>query len=187
MRRSTIMFAGVALLALAVAGAWLHYQTTRYDEIILQAAVRNGVDFYLVKAIVSEESWFRPNIRGSAGEIGLMQVTRAAAADFAAKKGLPPFYDERLLEPELNLEIGCWYLRQSLERYKNSPAPQLFALLRYNAGAARADNWLQSATSKPVPAGIIRERFYLSLVDLPKTREYVQSVLQRSRSHNFWF
>jgi len=59
--------------------------------------------------------------------------------------------------------------------------------LRYNAGAVRADNWLQSATSKPVPAGIIRERFYLSLVDLPKTREYVQSVLQRSRSHNFWF
>jgi soluble lytic murein transglycosylase len=154
---------------------------------ISQAAARQNVNFYLVKALVFEESWFRPDIRGSSGELGLMQISKAAAADFAARRGFPPFYEARLLEPELNLEIGCWYLRQSLDRYKDSPSPEVFALLRYNAGGVRADAWLKAALSKPVPPGMSPERYDLSLVDLAQTREYVRRILNRSRSRNFWF
>jgi len=180
--------AAVVLLAvLAAVVGWLYWHTTRYDFVISQAAARQNVDFYLIKALVFEEGWFRPDIRGSSGEIGLMQISKAAAADFAAKRGLPAFYEDRLFEPELNVEIGCWYLKQSLERYKDSPAPQVFSLLRYNAGAVRADAWLKAAIAKPVPAGMSPERYYLSLVDLPKTREYVRRILNRSRNHNFWF
>lgn len=184
--RGTIPAVGLILLTVGGAFAWLCHHTTRFDFIISQGAARNAVDFYLVKSLIFEESWFRPNIRGSAGELGLMQISMAAASDFAARKGFPPFYEARLLEPELNVEIGCWYLRQSLDRYKNSPEPALFALLRYNAGEVRADNWMRIALSKPVPAGIAPERYYLSLVDFPKTRDYVRRILQRSRSHNFW-
>jgi soluble lytic murein transglycosylase len=154
---------------------------------ISQAAARQNVDFYLVKALVFEESWFRPDIRGSSGELGLMQISRAAAADFASRKGFPPFYEARLLEPDLNLEIGCWYLRQSLDRYRDSPSPEVFALLRYNAGAIRADAWLKTALSKPAPAGMSAERYELSMVDLPQTREYVRRILNRARSRNYWF
>ena len=114
------------------------------------------MDFYLVKALVYEESWFRADIRGAAGELGLMQVTMGAAADFSSYNGFPPVSEARLLEPRLNVEIGCWYLKQSLERYKNSPAPTLFALLRYNAGETRADQWLRLARANPVPAGMVR-------------------------------
>lgn len=178
---------GLVLLILAAAAGWLQFHTTRYDHIIDQAAARNDVSFYLAKALVFQESWFRPDIRGGSGELGLMQVSMAAASDFCTRKGFLPLYEARLLEPELNLEIGCWYLRQSLERYKNTPAPELFALLRYNAGQARSDAWVKQALSNPVPPGISPERYYLSLVDIPKTREYVRSILHRSRTHQFWF
>ncbi len=184
-RRLTVF--GLVLVAFAVVIGWLHHHVTRFDHIISQAAARNDVDFYLVKALIFEESWFRPDIVGPAGEIGLMQITRAAAADFSAKKGLPPFYEARLFEPELNVEIGCWYLHQSLEHYKRSPAPTAFALLRYNAGEARADQWLRLALANPRPAGISAERYCLSLVDFPKTRDYVGRILQRAESRNFWF
>jgi len=177
-----------ALLFVAVAGiGWLKHHTSQYDYIISQAAARNGVDFFLAKSLIYEESWFRSEIRGPSGEIGLMQITRAAAADFAAQKGFPPFQDDRLFEPELNIEIGCWYLEKSLDHYKNSPQPVLYALLRYNAGEARANNWLRHASGTPSPAGTSKETYYLSLVDFPKTRAYVRRILQRSRSHNFWF
>jgi soluble lytic murein transglycosylase len=116
-----------------------------------------------------------------------MQITAAAAADFSARKGFPQFYEARLFEPELNVEIGCWYLRQSLDRYKHSPEPMVFALLRYNAGEVRADQWLRLVLAKPAPAGMSEERYCLSLVDYPKTRDYVRRILQRARSHNFWF
>jgi soluble lytic murein transglycosylase len=111
----------------------------------------------------------------------------AAANDFTAKKRFPALYLERLAEPELNVEIGCWYLRQSLDRYKHTPTPVLFALLRYNAGEMRADSWLHAALSNPVPPGLSAERYYLSVVDFPKTRAYAGRILERSRSHNFWF
>ena len=182
-----LLVVSIFTAVLASVAGWLGYRATRYDDMISLAAARNNVDFYLVKALIFEESWFTPDIRGSSGELGLMQITKAAAADFSTRRGFMPFYEERLLEPELNVEIGCWYLRQSLDRYRDSPAPEVFALLRYNAGAARADEWLRSAASKPVPAGISAERYYLSLVDLPKTREYVRRILRRERDHNFWY
>ena len=186
MRRATIL-SGIALpIAIAAFGWWIHH-TTRYDYIISQAAARNGVDFYLVKALIYEESWFRPDIHGAAGESGLMQITRAAATDFASQKGFPPFYEARLIEPDLNVEIGCWYLKRSIERYRNSPHPILFALLRYNAGESRADAWLKLALTTPPSAGLLREDRYLSVVDFPKTRAYARRILQRFRTRNFMY
>ncbi len=186
MRRAVVII-GSVLLAIAGAAGWFHYRTVRYDEIISKAAARNEVNFYLIKALVFQESWFRPDIRGQMGELGLMQISMAAASDFCARKGFPPLYEDRLFEPELNVEIGCWYLRQSIDRYKNTPEPVLFGLLRYNAGQARADGWVKEALAKPVPPGMSTERYYLSVVDIPRTREYVRSILRRSRDHQYYF
>jgi soluble lytic murein transglycosylase len=185
--RRTFMILGICLLAAAVVLSWLHQRTTRFDFIISQAADRNRVDFYLAKALIYEESWFRPASRGPAGELGLMQITRAAAADFAAKTGFPEDSAEQLIEPGLNVEIGCWYLKNSLEHYQDSPHPVLFALLRYNAGESRANGWLRLGLASPPTPGISAEQHYLSLVDYPKTRAYVTRILKRYRSHNFLF
>ncbi|HTY64054.1 MAG TPA: transglycosylase SLT domain-containing protein [Acidobacteriota bacterium] len=185
--RRTIMISGICLLAAAVVLSWLHLRTMRFDFLISQAAARHGIDFYLAKSLIYEESWFRPESRGPAGELGLMQITRAAAADFAAKTGFPEHRAEQLIEPGLNVEIGCWYLRNSLEHYKDSPHPVLFALLRYNAGESRANNWLRLALASPPPPGVSPEQHYLSLVDYKKTRAYVTRILKRYRSRNFLF
>src|SRR5262245_60690311 len=96
----------LVLAVLLVALVWLHSRTTAYDDRIAQAAARNRLDFDLIKALIYEESWFRPDIRGGAGELGLMQVSMAAARDFAAGTGFPPPTEERVLEAALNIEIG---------------------------------------------------------------------------------
>jgi soluble lytic murein transglycosylase len=184
--RALIIAVCVALVLIASVLGAIYYHTTNYDFIISQAAARNNLDFFFVKALIFEESWFRPDIRGSAGEFGLMQITKAAAADFASQKGYPQFEERRLLEPELNVEIGCWYLQRSFDLYKSSPNPRLFALLRYNAGESRADHWLKHALSSTPPTGVSQEEFYLSLVDFPKTRAYANRILQRARTHNYW-
>ena len=173
--------------ALAVPFGCLVWHASRFDEIAQMAAARNRVDFYLAKSLIYEESWFRPNIRGAGGELGLMQIMKPAAADFAARKGLAPFSEAMLLEPRVNIEIGCWYLGQSLDRYQDSPAPLVYALLRYNAGETRADAWLKLALSRAATSGPLTEQFCLSLVDFPKTRAYAQRILRRMRSRNFIF
>jgi peptidoglycan lytic transglycosylase len=186
MHRGIMLGLAFLLLAAGFIG-WIYYRSAAYDHWIAQSAAENEIDFYLIKALIYEESWFRPDIRGSAGELGLMQVSMAAARDFSEKKKLPPLQEAQVLDPRLNVEIGSWYLKRSLERYKNSPAPAVFALLRYNAGEARASGWLQAARMKPVPPGMQAEEFYLSFVDLPRTRNYVRRILHRAQSRNFWF
>jgi len=177
----------LALVGGAMLAAWLHRRTTAYDHVIGQAAARHRLDIGLVKSLIYEESWFRPRIRGSAGELGLMQVSMAAAADFADRKGFPAPTESRLLEPELNIEIGTWYLRQSLDRYRDSPAPLVFALLRYNAGETRADQWLKQARSRAASPGMSVEDHCLSVVDFPKTRAYARRIVQRYRTGRIWF
>jgi len=186
MRRMVIII-GILLVVSAVSLAWLYHHTSRHDYIISQAAARNGLDFHLVKALIYEESWFRSEIHGSAGELGLMQLTAAAASDFTSYTGFPPINENQRIEPALNVEIGCWYLNRSVERYKNSPHPILFALLRYNAGEKRADNWLKLALSAPPREGISEEELYLSVVDFPKTRAYARRILTRAKTRNYWF
>ena len=111
----------------------------------------------------------------------------AAASDFTTYKGFPALDEDQRMEPALNVEIGCWYLKKSIERYKNSPNPILFALLRYNAGEKRADNWLKLALAAPPREGTSIEDRYLSVVDFPKTRAYVRRILKRAKTHNYWF
>lgn len=186
MRRKLIV-AGIVVILVVLPWGWLNHHTSRYDYIISQAAARNGLDFHLVKAIIFEESWFRSDIRGPAGEIGLMQITKAAATDFSVYRGFPVPSEERLKEPELNVEIGCWYLRRSLDRYRKTPQPVLYALLRYNAGESRSDNWLRLASKSPRPAGVTVEYHHLSFVSFPTTRAYAQRILHRSQTHNYWY
>jgi len=185
--RNVLIAAGGMVLTLAGGAAWLHMHTSRFDDIAAQAAARYSVDFHIVKALIFEESWFRPDIRGNAGEFGLMQISVAAARDFTDKSGFMPIYEPRLLEPRLNIEIGCWYLRQALDRFRDTPDPMLFALLRYNAGETRAGKWVRQALAQPVPDGTSPEEYYLSFVDFPTTREYARRILSRSRSRRFWF
>ncbi len=185
--RRILIAAWICILAAVVASSWLYRRSTRFDFIIGQAAARHGVDFHLVKALIYEESWFRPGIRGAAGEVGLMQITRAAAADYTKRTGFPGYRPEQLLDPALNVEIGCWYLKDSLTRYRNSPHPELFALLRYNAGETPTRNWLRLTLESPPPAGAEPETHFLSLVDYPKTRTYAGRILKRWRQRRYWF
>ena len=55
----------------------------RYDSLIEQAARRYQVSPSLIKAVIWRESRFQPDMRGNAGERGLMQITESAAKDWS--------------------------------------------------------------------------------------------------------
>lgn len=114
----------------------------KYEKIIETSAAKHGVDPMLVKAIIFTESSFCPQKVGKDGEIGLMQIRHAAAADWAESKGVKQPTPEEMYQPELNIEIGTWYITRALRRWYKNPDFLRMALAEYNAGRSRLLEWM---------------------------------------------
>ena len=114
-------------------------RSSRYDKLIVTAGRRNGVYPPLLKAVIWKESRFDASARGSKGEIGLMQVMpQSAVKDWETTFHRHVPSDGALMDPELNIEIGSWFLGRALNRWKDYNEAETLALCEYNAGIQRA-------------------------------------------------
>ena len=159
---------------------WIH----RYDDLIRRQAGIYRLDSDLVWSIIYEETYFRKWKRGAAGEIGLMQVTPLVAREWAKETGMRELakqvnddLDAVLLDPERNIQIGCWYLEKMGEQYRGYPAENAMTLAAYNAGASRVEEW----TKTDDPANLSEQEF-IERISIPSTKAYVSSILERYRN-----
>jgi soluble lytic murein transglycosylase len=167
----TLVLAATVVLALGAAGAWLvqeepaFYLRARYPlayEHIIRGHARNyDLDPALLAAVIYTESRFDPSARSSAGAVGLMQLLPDTAKGIALRTGGDRFVVADLLDPEINVRYGSWYLDHLRNRYGDLR----LALAAYHAGQGNVDEWLRSG-------GGIR---------FPETRAYVESVTSVSR------
>lgn len=147
----------------------------RYDALITRIGTKQGVDPMLIKAVIWRESTFHPDKVGRNGERGLMQVTEAAASDWARSTKNESFVPTDLFLPEVNIECGTWYLKKALVRYAGKDDPMTFALAEYNAGKRRVDKWLVDTNMGPhSTSGDLRDA-----ISIPSTRDYVEKILAR--------
>jgi soluble lytic murein transglycosylase len=157
----------VALVGVAGVVAWVvtaepdWYQRARYPlryETIVRAHARNyELSPTLLAAVIYAESKFDADARSDAGAVGLMQLLPETARGIAVRTGGDKFVDSDLLDPEINVRYGSWYLRHLLDRYHDVRT----ALAAYHAGQGNVDAWLRDG-------GGIR---------VPETRHYVEKVL----------
>ena len=105
-----------------------------YSSYITQYSKENELDPYLVIAMIRQESNFVADARSPyAG--GLMQLTEITAKEYAGKMGLT---DYDYMDPETNIQIGCFVMSSLIEKYENVDT----ALAAYNAGVGNVDKWL---------------------------------------------
>ena len=151
----------------------LLYKKTNYDTIIQETAQRYCVDPALIKAVIWQESEFKPNARGSKGEIGLMQIRaeQGAAADWAAAHNTIIPSKGLLFRPELNIEIGTWYLAQALRNWEGYKHQYELALSEYNAGRTGMKPWVPDTFDGDVVENIT----------IDSTKEYVKSIMKQYR------
>lgn len=177
------------LILLIIAGAisvyffnqyWIH----RYDALIARQASVYRLDPDLVWSMIYEETYFRPWKTGAAGEIGLMQVTPAVGREWAAETGMRELEKQMardpasvLLDPERNIQIGCWYLEKLYEMYRDAPGAEARMVAGYNAGPSRVTDWSKT-DGKAAP---LTEDQFIARIDIPSTRAYVTSILERYR------
>ena len=100
----------------------LHVPTT--DDLIAEAAKRNGLPVEFVKSVIAAESAFQPDAVSPKGAVGLMQLMPATAREYGADAH----------DPRQNVEAGTQYLRDLLLKYQHDDQQVARALAAYNAG-----------------------------------------------------
>ena len=103
------------------------YERNRFSALIERYARENGVPAELGHAVIEIESQFRPNVRGRAGEIGLMQIKPATARMLGFRGSARALYD-----PETNIKYGMRYLGKA--RRLGAEKGVCGTILKYNAG-----------------------------------------------------
>ena len=128
----------------------------RYSEYVRVHAREDGVDPALLAAVIYQESKFDAGAKSHSGAIGLMQLTPTTAHGIAARTGGSKFRTGDLLDPEINIRYGAWYLGELVHKYGS----ERLALAAYNAGQGNVDRWLKSRQG----------------IRFPETRAYVDRV-----------
>lgn len=163
----------IAVIVVCAAGISLFRRIHHYDDLIVRASARYGVDRRLISALIWQESRFDARRVGSKREIGLMQVTEAAGREWAKAEDVSPFRREDLFDACTNVFAGTWYLARAIRRWSDRPDPLPFALAEYNAGRSNAQRWAAAAG----PNG----RGFVEAITYPTTRRYVRNILKRYR------
>lgn len=127
------------------------------------------LDEAYVYGLIRQESRFIPDIKSSAGAMGLMQLMPATAKWVASKLGIPKFQTSMATEINTNLQLGTYYLRHVLDQFDQQP---LLAAAAYNAGPGRARRWRDTKS--------LEGAIYAETIPFNETREYVQVVLNNS-------
>ena len=136
-----------------------------YSDLIGKYSAVNALDPYLVAALMAQESTFVPDIRSSAGAVGLMQLMPMTARRYARAFKLP--YSASLLrDPEANVRIGTAYLADKIKEFGGLH----LALASYNAGESPVRQWM---AERP---GLPREEF-IDDIPYPETQNYIKRIL----------
>jgi len=156
---------------------FFHARYNRYDDMIVAAAARYGVSPSLIKAVIWRESRFQPEMLGTHGERGLMQITEGAAEDWARAEKIETFVPTDLLDPKTNIEAGAFYLSNALRHWSGKDDPVPFALAEYNAGRMRVKRWERDSG---LGGGFGAEELRTTM-DFPATKAYIRSIVERDR------
>jgi soluble lytic murein transglycosylase len=171
------LFITLVVLVIAAAAVYLYVKSLQpqesiYDPFIVDIARHEGVDPFLIRAVIWRESRFDPLTHGSADEHGLMQIRPDVGEAWAKANKVEDYTDDQLYDPETNIRVGTWYLNKSLKRYSQTDDPATFALAEYNAGHSNAEKWID-------PLAPLSHTAFLDRITYPGTRKYVEVILAK--------
>lgn len=161
-----IPLSALTLLFYAGASVFNSRFPLKYFDIIERYAQVHGVDPVLVSSIINVESRFNRYAVSPVGASGLMQIMEPTAVWAAEKMGIENFvYSEMIFDPEININIGTWYINRLINQYGELPV----ALAAYNAGSGNVTSWLNDPE-------LSEDGVTLSYIPFGETRRYVKRV-----------
>jgi soluble lytic murein transglycosylase len=167
MKRSKIPFLSLQVKDVPMA-YWELLLPRPYWTTLENDARANGLDPYLVAALIRQESEFNPGAVSRANAYGLMQLLPSVGKELSKKDGQRHFKTNDLLDPTINLQLGTQDLRKSIDRYGGQVD---YALAAYNAGDTPVHLWMSANNYKDIAE-------WVESIPYTETREYVQAIVR---------
>jgi soluble lytic murein transglycosylase len=138
-----------------------------FKEYIDKYSAQFNVDPLFVLAVIREESRFQPDAGSYAGALGLMQIIPKTGKGIASQLGIPKFSNQMLLDPEMSIRMGSYYLSKQLESFNQN---KYYACGAYNGGPGSMSKWISSWGDKDIDE-------FIEYVSYDETRNYIKKVM----------
>jgi peptidoglycan lytic transglycosylase len=110
-----------------------------YSDTLTKYASKRELDVNFMAALIRQESEFDTRAVSRAKAYGLTQVLPSTGRSLARTLGISGFRTSSLYKPDINVNMGTYYLRKMIDDLEGS---SVAALAAYNAGRSRAKRWL---------------------------------------------
>ena len=161
----------------ASVAAWRKAYPLAYPKLVARYSPQAGVPPYLLYGVMTVESTFHPHAVSVSNAYGLLQVIPRTGRRVAAELGLFGFSPELLLQPEVAIYMGSYYLGRVLARFAGQ---EPLAAAAYNAGPHRVAGWLRSNADRPMDV-------FIEEIPFRQARRYTRKVIMHTaRYRRVW-
>ncbi len=166
MRRKKYGIIGLVVVAYFILRLPFLLYPRPYHELVETYAKHYEIDTAVVYSVMKVESKHNTQAISRSGAKGLMQIMDQTGAWGAQEIGIVAYENNMLFKPEVNIQIGCWYIAKLLRQYEGDLE---VALAAYNAGSGHVAKW----RSNPAYS---QDGKHLHTIPFKETRLYVQKV-----------
>lgn len=138
-----------------------------YTDLLQKHTTKYDIDPLFVAAMIREESSYNADIVSYAGAIGLMQIMPATGRELAGRLKIPRFSKKMLYNPDINIQMGSWYMKSLMNQFDNNHALVAGA---YNGGPGRMRRWIKA---KQIPD--LDE--FIEDIGIDQTRRHIKKVI----------
>ena len=139
-----------------------------FEERVRFFSRKYSLDEFLVYSVIREESHFDREAVSVSDARGLMQLLPSTALETAPKAGLSNFQTSQLFSPDINLDLGCYYLSWLLEIFEGNFA---VSLAGYNGGPTSAKTWYEKNGALDVDE-------FIEEIPFEQSRNYAKKIIR---------
>lgn len=163
-----ILAAAIAVLGYFVYDRYERYtHPIKYEELVEKYSRQNGLDKYLVYAVIKTESGFDPGAVSNVGARGLMQIMEDTFDWVKFKLGDEDTRYLEMYDPDTNIRYGCWLLGYLYKEFGSVEA----AMAAYHAGRGQVNEWLSDERYSS-------DGVHLDDIPISDTAHYVQKIVR---------
>ena len=138
-----------------------------YTDHLQKHTTKYEIDPLFVAAMIREESRYNADIVSRSGAIGLMQIMPATGRELAGRLKIPRFSTKILYNPDINIQMGSWYMKSLMDQFDNNHALVAGA---YNGGPGRMRRWIEAKQISDLDE-------FIEDIWIDETRRHIKKVI----------